>query len=194
MILNLPWGVLMQYLWKRKITLRNRSLKTRSLPTYLICRPPPPPPPPPPHNGQKFVSRVTSWRRYVMKMSICEGNRPMTDGFAEKGSLMRAFVFSLMLAWTKFWINIRVADDLGRHNDAAVIIIALTAVACNVLTTGPTHAKLVSLTSPCCSGWPCPMNTLKANNGPLGSGGCAGFNARLKSDLVLIFYFNSTNE
>ena len=60
--------------------------------------------------------------------------------------------------------------------------------------TGPTHAKLVSLTSPCCSGWPCPMNTLKANNGPLGSGGCAGFNARLKSDLVLIFYFNSTNE
>ena len=61
-------------------------------------------------------------------------------------------------------------------------------------TTGPTHAKLVSLTSPCCSDWPCPMNTLKANNGPLGSGGCAGFNARLKSDLVLIFYFNSTNE
>ena len=28
-------------------------------------------------------------------------------------------------------------------------------------TTGPTHAKLVSLTSPCCSRWPCPMNTLK---------------------------------
>ena len=64
----------------------------------------------------------------------------------------------------------------------------------SVAITGPTHAKLVSLTSPCCSGWPCPMNTLKANNGPLGSGGCAGFNARLKSDLVLIFYFNSTNE
>ena len=60
--------------------------------------------------------------------------------------------------------------------------------------TGPTHAKLVFLTSPCCSGWPAPMNTLKANNGPLGSVGCAGFNARLKSDLVLIFYFNSTNE
>ena len=37
-------------------------------------------------------------------------------------------------------------------------------------TTGPTHAKLVSLTSPCCSGWPCPMNTLKANNGPLDPG------------------------
>ena len=62
------------------------------------------------------------------------------------------------------------------------------------LLTGPTHAKLVSLTSPCCSGWPAPMNTLKANNGPLGSVGYAGFNARLKSDLVLIFYFNSTNE
>ena len=38
------------------------------------------------------------------------------------------------------------------------------------LTTGPTHAKLVSLTSPCCSRWPCPMNTLKANNGPLDPG------------------------
>ena len=25
--------------------------------------------------------------------------------------------------------------------------------------TGLTHAKLVSLTSPCCSGWPAPMNT-----------------------------------
>ena len=60
--------------------------------------------------------------------------------------------------------------------------------------TGPTHAKLVSLTSPRCSGWPAPMNTLKANNGPLGNVGCAGFNARLKSDLMLIFYFNSTNE
>ena len=39
-----------------------------------------------------------------------------------------------------------------------------------VFITGPTHAKLVSLTSPCCSGWPCPMNTLKANNGPLDPG------------------------
>ena len=39
-----------------------------------------------------------------------------------------------------------------------------------VTITGPTHAKLVSLTSPCCSGWPCPMNTLKANNGPLNPG------------------------
>ena len=28
-----------------------------------------------------------------------------------------------------------------------------------VYTTGPTHANLVSLTSPCCSGWPAPMNT-----------------------------------
>ena len=63
-----------------------------------------------------------------------------------------------------------------------------------LVTTGPTHAKLVSLTSPRCSGWPAPMNTLKANNGPLGSVGCAGFSARLKSDLMLIFYFNSTNE
>ena len=32
---------------------------------------------------------------------------------------------------------------------------------CVIVLTGPTHAKLVSLTSPCCSGWPCPMNTLK---------------------------------
>ena len=39
-----------------------------------------------------------------------------------------------------------------------------------VKSTGPTHAKLVSLTSPCCSRWPCPMNTLKANNGPLDPG------------------------
>ena len=39
-----------------------------------------------------------------------------------------------------------------------------------LVTTGPTHAKLVSLTSPCCSGWPCPMNTFKANNGSLDPG------------------------
>ena len=45
-----------------------------------------------------------------------------------------------------------------------------TADSQTVPTTGPTHAKLVSLTSPCCSGWPCPMNTLKANNGPLDPG------------------------
>ena len=30
---------------------------------------------------------------------------------------------------------------------------------CTLVTTGLTHAKLVSLTSPCCSGWPAPMNT-----------------------------------
>ena len=39
-----------------------------------------------------------------------------------------------------------------------------------VISTAPPHAKLVSLTSPCCSGWPAPMNTLKANNGPLDPG------------------------
>ena len=37
-----------------------------------------------------------------------------------------------------------------------------------ISTTGPTHAKLVSLTSPCCSGWPAPMNTLKANRFRIG--------------------------
>ena len=35
---------------------------------------------------------------------------------------------------------------------------------------------------------------LKANNAQQSSGGCARFNVRLKSDLVLIFNFNSTNK
>ena len=35
---------------------------------------------------------------------------------------------------------------------------------------------------------------LKANNAQRSSGGWAGFNVRLKSYLVLIFNFNSTNE
>ena len=35
---------------------------------------------------------------------------------------------------------------------------------------------------------------LKANNAQQSSGGCAGFNVRLKSYRVLIFNFNSTNE
>ena len=43
----------------------------------------------------------------------------------------------------------------------------------SLVATGLTHAKLVSLTSPCCSGWLAPMNTLKANNGQHSSDGCA---------------------
>ena len=35
---------------------------------------------------------------------------------------------------------------------------------------------------------------LKANNAQQSNGGCAGFNVRFKSYLVLIFNFNSTNE
>ena len=65
---------------------------------------------------------------------------------------------------------------------------------CRVRITGLTHAKLVSLTSPCCSGWLAPMNTLKANNGQHSSDGCADFNAWLESDLVLIINFNSTHK
>ena len=63
-----------------------------------------------------------------------------------------------------------------------------------LLLTGLTHAKLVSLTSPCCSGWLAPMNTLKANNGQQSSDGCADFNAWLQRDLVLIINFNSTHK
>ena len=86
-------------------------------------------------------------------------------------------------------------EQFGSKSDSKFVMLLLYfALNTPVVSTGPTHAKLVSLTEPCCSGWPAPMNTLKANNGPLGSVGCAGFNALLKSDLVLIFYFNSTNE
>ena len=58
--------------------------------------------------------------------------------------------------------------------------------------TGLTHAKLVSLTSPCCSGWPAPMNTPQGQQRELSSDVCADFNAWLESDLVLIINFNST--
>ena len=43
-----------------------------------------------------------------------------------------------------------------------------------VPSTGLTHAKLVSLTSPCCSGWPAPMNT-QGQQRELSSDGCADF-------------------
>ena len=62
------------------------------------------------------------------------------------------------------------------------------------LTTGLTHAKLVSLTSPCCSGWPAPMNNPQGQQRELSSDGCADFNAWLESDLVLIINFNSTHK
>ena len=55
-----------------------------------------------------------------------------------------------------------------------------------VCSTGLTHAKLVSLTSPCCSGWPAPMNTPQGQQCELSSDRCADFNAWLESDLVLI--------
>ena len=57
--------------------------------------------------------------------------------------------------------------------------------------TGLTHAKLVSLTSLCCSGWPTPMNTPQGQQLELSSDGSADFNAWLESDLVLIINFNS---
>ena len=61
-----------------------------------------------------------------------------------------------------------------------------------VVVTGLTHAKLVSLTIPCCSGWPAPMNTPQGQQRELSSDVCADFNAWLESDLVLI-NFNSTH-
>ena len=60
--------------------------------------------------------------------------------------------------------------------------------------TGLTHAKLVSLTSPCCSGWPARMNTPQGQQRELSSDGCADFNAWLESDLLLIINFNSTHK
>ena len=60
--------------------------------------------------------------------------------------------------------------------------------------TGLTHAKLVSQTSPCCSGWPAPMNTPQGQQRELSSDGCADLNAWLESDLVLIINFNSTHK
>ena len=61
--------------------------------------------------------------------------------------------------------------------------------------TGLTHAKLVSaLTSPCCSGWPAPMNTPQGQQRELSSDGYTDFNAWLESDTALIIDFNSTHE
>ena len=62
------------------------------------------------------------------------------------------------------------------------------------LITGLNHAKLVSLTSPCCSGCPAPMNTPQGQQRELSSDGCADFNVWLESDLVLIINFNSTHK
>ena len=51
-----------------------------------------------------------------------------------------------------------------------------------VCATGLTQAKLVSLTSPCCSGWPAPMNTPQGQQRELSSDRRADFNAWLESD------------
>ena len=60
--------------------------------------------------------------------------------------------------------------------------------------TGFTHAESLSLTSPCCSGWPAPMNTPQGQQRELISDGCADINAWSESDLVLITNFNSTHK
>ena len=54
------------------------------------------------------------------------------------------------------------------------------------------HAKLLSLTSPCCRGRPTPTKTPQGQKRELGNDGCADFNAWLGGDLVLIINFNST--
>ena len=53
---------------------------------------------------------------------------------------------------------------------------------------------VVSLTSPCCSGWPASMNTPQGQQRDLSSDVCADFSASLESDLVLIINFNSTHK
>ena len=88
---------------------------------------------------------------------------------------VQSFVLSKVLKW---WNT----TDVG----AAIEVM--------VCYTGLTHAKLVSLTSPCCSGWSAPMNTSQGQQRELSSDGCADFNAWLESDLVLIINFNFTHK
>ena len=95
----------------------------------------------------------------------------------------------------KVYASLTLALPLARkQNRTRVTRLSTCTKRGGVWTTGLTHAKLVSLTSPCCSGWLAPMNTLKANNGQHSSDGCADFNAWLESDLVLIINFNSTHK
>ena len=106
---------------------------------------------------------------------------------------------TVLLTWSKSSLreigiftnqaNTRVCSVSFFYNSCTTNTVYFTAQ-----TTCLTHAKLVSLTSPCCSGWPAPLNTSQGQQRELSSNGCVDFNAWLESDLELITNFNSTHK
>ena len=77
--------------------------------------------------GSKFihVSKRTPIRRitamssrmgtFSVVLDLLMGNSPITVKFPHKGQTRRAFMFSLIFAWTNGWVNNRDACHLSRH-------------------------------------------------------------------------------
>ena len=68
---------------------------------------------------QRTHTNVSRKRHDSEKLStllfLCEGNLPVTDGFPHKRSECGDLMFSLLLAWSVCWTNIRVATGVRRH-------------------------------------------------------------------------------
>ena len=105
------------------------------------------------------------WHRgiepFSTSLALSERNPQVRGGFSSQKTVRRSLDVALISLWPRCWAD----------REALLVI----------WVTGLTHAKLVSLTSPCCSGWPAPFHMSQ-------------FNAWLESDLVLIINFNSTHK
>ena len=71
---------------------------------------------------------LLSWWRYAMEMlsafwSFLMGIYRWTKGSPNKGSVIRALLFSLMLVWTSYWTNSQVAVVLEATGPCDVIVI-----------------------------------------------------------------------
>ena len=53
---------------------------------------------------------------FFILMALCEGKPLVVGGFPHKEQVVESFDICLMLAWTNFSTNIRVASDLQCHD------------------------------------------------------------------------------
>ena len=47
---------------------------------------------------------------------LCEKNHQSLVDFPDKGPVMQILTFSLLLAWTRYWTNSQIVDDLWHHD------------------------------------------------------------------------------
>ena len=153
------------------------------------------------------VSIQMQWICNQNMMTSSNGNIFRVTGqlcgeFPAKGQWRGALMFSLICVWINDWVNNREAGDLRRYRTHYNVIVMKCQKS---LVAGALRRQMLRSQAPLTpSNWGAlyrgrgsPIMSwifLKANNAQQSSGGWAGFNVRLKSYLVLIFNFNSTNE